>query len=319
MKYMKTPKLILLFLVSLTSFGFGKDAKIIFLAGGRSHGPGEHEFNAGCQLLAKALNEQSGLAVKATVINGWPKDDSVLDDAKAIVVYSDATTVVRNGWDKMDALAKKGVGLMFMHYAVHPNAENGEKYFRPWIGGAFETGWSVNPHWVAAMEVLPDHPISNGVCDLVEAYDEFYYNMRFIKDRSKVQDLVTANPSRERIKRYINLWNGHGVRGIGKKQTLMWGIEREDGGRGVGFTGGHYHRNWAIDGFRKIALNAIIWTAGLEVPKEGVKSLAVSEKQLNENLDKKRRTKHLTVPTDKEIKAIPAAKIDTAREAKFKD
>jgi hypothetical protein len=208
---------------------------------------------------------------------------------------------------------------MFMHYAVHPNAENGEKYFRPWIGGAFETGWSVNPHWVAAMEVLPDHPISNGVCDLVEAYDEFYYNMRFIKDRSKVQDLVTANPSRERIKRYINLWNGHGVRGIGKKQTLMWGIEREDGGRGVGFTGGHYHRNWAIDGFRKIALNAIIWTAGLEVPKDGVKSLPVSEKQLNENLDKKGRTKHLTVPTEKEIKAIPTAKIDTAREAKFKD
>src|SRR5436190_1132322 len=34
---------------------------IVFLAGGRSHGPGEHEFNAGCQILAKALNEQSGL------------------------------------------------------------------------------------------------------------------------------------------------------------------------------------------------------------------------------------------------------------------
>ena len=29
---------------------------------------GEHEFNAGCLLLAKMLNEQSGLNVKATVL-----------------------------------------------------------------------------------------------------------------------------------------------------------------------------------------------------------------------------------------------------------
>ena len=33
--------------------------KIVFLAGGKSHGPGGHEFRAGCMLLAKALNELS--------------------------------------------------------------------------------------------------------------------------------------------------------------------------------------------------------------------------------------------------------------------
>ena len=60
-------------------------ARIVFLAGGRSHGPGEHEFRAGCMLLAKALNEQSGLPVKAEVISGWPADPSVLDGAKALV------------------------------------------------------------------------------------------------------------------------------------------------------------------------------------------------------------------------------------------
>lgn len=67
--------------------------QIVFLAGSRSHGPGEHEFNAGCLLLAKALNEQSGLDVKATVIQGWPKDESVLDGIK-VVIYSDATGVL---------------------------------------------------------------------------------------------------------------------------------------------------------------------------------------------------------------------------------
>ena len=55
------------------SFSAQAAHKILFLAGGRSHGPGEHEFNAGCKLLAKALNE-SGLDVQATVVQGWPKD-----------------------------------------------------------------------------------------------------------------------------------------------------------------------------------------------------------------------------------------------------
>ena len=53
---------------------------------------------------------------------------------------------------------------------------------------------------------------------------------------------------------------------------MMWGLQRPDGGRSVGFTGGHWHRNWAIDDFRKAVLNAIVWVAGMEVPKDGVKS-----------------------------------------------
>jgi putative membrane-bound dehydrogenase-like protein len=290
--------------------------KIVFLAGGRSHGPGEHEFNAGCQLLAKALNE-SKLDIEATVIQGWPKDESVLNSIKGLVIYADGTSVVGKGWEKVDQLAKSGVGLMFMHYAVHPDAAQGEKYYRPWIGGAFETDFSVNPHWVADLKALPNHPVSNGVGSLVEAYDEFYYNMRFIPDRSKVLDLVTATPDRERMKQYINLWNQHGVDGLDKPQTLMWGIERKDGGRGVGFTGGHYHRNWSIDNFRKIVLNAVVWTAGLDVPKDGVPSKSLTEDELNANLDDKGKVVRLKVVQPGEFKNLPAAKIQTEREAKF--
>lgn len=274
-----------LFALSLAFEAAAEPTKILFLAGPRSHASGDHEFNAGCLLLAKALNEQSGLEVEATVIQGWPEDESVFDGVAAAIIYSDSTKVVGKGWEKTDAMAKAGVGLMFMHYAVHPSKEQGEQYFQPWIGGAFETGYSVNPHWVADLKTLPDHPISNGVTDLVRAYDEFYYSMRFREDRSQVKDLVTAVPTKERLKRIINLWNENGINGIGKPQTLMWGVEREDGGRGVGFTGGHYHRNWAIDGFRKIVLNAIVWVAGMEVPEAGVLSKPVTEDEINENLD----------------------------------
>lgn len=307
----------LLVLLTVAGAAFGEN-RIVFLAGGRSHGPGEHEFHAGCRLLAKALNEQSGLDVKAEVIQGWPSDPSVLDGAKAVVIYSDATSVVGKGWEKMDSLTKQGVGVMFMHYAVHPSPQDGEKYFRPWIGGAFETGWSVNPHWVADLQGLPNHPVSRGVAPLVQAYDEFYYNMRFRPNRGEVLNLVTATPTRERIKRYINLWNQHGVDGLDKPQALMWGVERADGGRGVGFTGGHYHRNWAVDGFRKLALNAIVWTAKMEVPADGVRSLPVSEDELNTNLDDKGPAKpRIKVPQPDEVGAIPAAPVPEERESKF--
>lgn len=290
--------------------------KILFLAGGRSHASGEHEFKAGCMLLAKALNEQSGLDVEATVINGWPKDESVFEGVDAVIIYSDGTSVIRHGWEKADKLAKSGVGLMFMHYAVHPGPEEGEKYFRPWTGAAMETGYSVNPHWVADLETLPNHPISHGVKDLVRAYDEFYYSMRFMKEREKVQDLVTATPTKQRLKRIINMWNDNGVNGIGKKQTLMWGRERADGGRGVGFVGGHYHRNWANDGFRKIVLNAIVWVAGVDVPETGVASLPVSEDELNANLDvyEGKKNPRIPIPDSEAFMKLPPAKFQTGAE-----
>ena len=309
-------RIVAFLLVTLFTSDAWAARKIVFLAGARSHGPGEHEFNAGCLLLAKALNE-SKLDIEATVIQGWPKDESVLDGIKCLVIYADGTSVVGKGWGKVDQLAKSGVGIMFMHYAVHPDPENGEKYYRPWIGGAFETDYSVNPHWVADLKAMPNHAVSNGVGSLVEAFDEFYYHMRFIPEREKVLDLVTATPDRERMKAYINLWNQNGVDGLGKPQTLMWGIERRDGGRGVGFTGGHYHRNWSIDNFRKIVLNAIVWTAGLEVPKDGVPSKSLTEEELNANLDDKGKVKHLKLVEPGEFKKLPAAPIQTERESKF--
>jgi len=291
-----------------SSTALGETTNVLFLAGERSHKSGEHEFNAGCQLLAKALNEQSGLDVHATVINGWPEDESVFSGVDAVIIYSDGTKVISHGWEKADQLAKTGVGLMFMHYAVHPSPEEGERFFRPWIGAAMETSWSVNPHWVADLRALPGHPVSNGITDLVRAYDEFYYNMRFQKDRDHVLDLVTAVPTQDRLKRVINLWNQHGVDGIGKTQTLMWGIERQDGGRGVGFTGGHYHRNWAIDDFRKIVLNAIVWVAGLDVPENGVTSKSLTEKDLNANLDTYPiENPWIPLPKVEEFMQLPAA------------
>jgi hypothetical protein len=297
-----------------------KKKKIVLIAGSRSHASGEHEFRAGCLLLAKILNEQSGLDVEAVVVGrDWPKNKEVLDDADAVFIFADGTSGIAGQWEYLDGLAKKGVGFTFMHYAVHPSPQQGREYYQPWIGGAMESGWSVNPHWVADMKINQDHEISNGVPETVTCLDEFYYNMRFVDDREKVLDLITAVPTRKNMYRYINLWNKHGVEGLDKVQTLMWGYERPNGGRGVGFTGGHYHHGWAIDGFRTAVLNAIVWSAGLKVPEGGVVSRPLTEDDLNANLDDyKNKTRRLKLPDPEEWKKLPSAKVNEKREASFK-
>jgi hypothetical protein len=67
---------------------------------------------------------------------------------------------------------------------------------------------------------------------------------------------------------------------------VAWAVERPDGGRGFGFTGGHVHLNWGDADFRKLVLNALVWTAGAEVPADGVEH-DVAESELYENLDPK--------------------------------
>jgi hypothetical protein len=74
----------------------------------------------------------------------------------------------------------------------------------------------------------------------------------------------------------------------GQPQVLCWVAERPGGGRGFGFTGGHWHWNWGNDNFRKVVLNAIVWTAGMEVPSDGVNSTTPTAAELLQNLDEEK-------------------------------
>ena len=302
-------KVIVVALVAIVFSNSISEAKknILFIAGKPSHANGEHEFRAGCMLLAKALNE-SGLDVEAKVhYYGWPKDESIFEGVDACIIYADAGGRFGEKYAVLDKKVKEGMGIMFMHYGVHPSKSVGEKYFSRWIGGYMETGWSVNPHWIADITPKAGHPVGNGIKAPITAYDEFYYNMRFPNNRECdcCHALATAVPTPEKIVRYINLWNQHGEDGFGKKQALMWCRDPKIGGRGVGFVGGHYHRNWAIDHFRKLVLNSIVWLARAEVPKNGVPSKTITQAQLNANLDKPVAGKPVGLPSDALLRQKP--------------
>jgi len=118
-------------------------------------------------------------------------------------------------------------------------------------------------------------------------HDEWYYHMRFRKDMEGVTPILTAVPPAETLSRPDGPHSGNkDVRAeAGKPQHVAWATERKDGGRGFGFTGGHAHFNWAHDEYRKLILNAIVWVAKGEVPKDGVKSPTPTMAELEKNQD----------------------------------
>jgi putative membrane-bound dehydrogenase-like protein len=185
-----------------------------------------------------------------------------------------------------DALAKKGIGIVCIHYGVEvPKGEAGVK-FMDWIGGYFEPHWSVNPHWEAKFEKLPDHPITRGVepftCD-----DEWYYHMRFRDEMKGVTPILTAIPPAHTLSRPDGPHSGNPEvrKKAGQPQHVAWACERPDGGRGFGFTGGHNHWNWGDPNFRKTVLNAIVWCAKGEVPEKGVSDSPITLEALEANQD----------------------------------
>lgn len=286
--------LLLIVCVMVASVGAAEESsnkhKVLFLAGKASHGYGAHDHLAGSMLLAKSLNE-SKLPIEAEVSHyDWPKDTKVFDGVDCVVMYGDGgpAHMVLSHLDELDAMAKKGVGIVCLHYAVEvPQGEAGQKLL-DWIGGYFETGWSVNPHWLARFDHLPKHPITRGVKPF-EIADEWYYHMRFREGMRGITPILTALPPKESLSRPDGPHEGNpAVRAAiahGDVQHVAWAVERKDGGRGFGFTGGHTHWNWSDPNFRKLVLNAIAWCAKVDVPRNGVQDRPKAMKDMEANND----------------------------------
>jgi type 1 glutamine amidotransferase len=267
------------------------DAKIVLIAGKPSHGPGAHEFNAGTKLLVKCLKQTPGID-PVFVAGGWPEDEGVFDGARSVVFFMDGGAkhpmIQGDHLKTMQRLMDKGVGLVCLHYAVEvPKGEPGD-HFLDWIGGYYETGFSTNPHWNAEVKVLPEHPITRGVHPFA-LVDEWYYNIRFRPEMKGVTPIIVAKPDDAAREGKSSAPRGaypHIVAAKGREEVLAWAVERPDGGRGFGFTGAHFHSNWANPDFRTLVLNAILWTAKLDVPSGGVPS-TLTDAELKENLDPK--------------------------------
>ena len=92
-------------------------------------------------------------------------------------------------FEQMQEMMKKGVGLACAHYAVEIPADRGGPEFLEWIGGYYETGYSINPHWTAEFKDLPEHPITRGVKPF-SINDESSFKVLNIGSQRKWVDLI---------------------------------------------------------------------------------------------------------------------------------
>ncbi|MCC5908338.1 MAG: ThuA domain-containing protein [Balneolaceae bacterium] len=289
------PVFIFIFLMASTLFftnceEITEERHILFIAGAPSHGFGNHEHYGGSTLLAATI-EEADAGARTTVISGWPEDESIFDDVDAVVIYSNGGPghPIMDHLDSFQEVMDRGVGFVTLHYAVEvPPGEAGD-LFLEWQGGYFETHWSVNPFWTANFTEYPPHPISNGV-EPFQIRDEWYYHMRFADEMAGVSPILTDLPPAESLDRddgphSNNPYVREAVLENQEDQHVAWAFERPNGGRSFGFTGGHYHWNWGHNQFRRVVANAIVWTAGLEVPENGLQFSSITALQLAELTD----------------------------------
>jgi hypothetical protein len=282
------------------------ETKIVLIAGKQSHGPGDHEFRAGCLLLKKCLDARPGLT-SVVYSNGWPQEPNAFDGADAVFIYADGgaghPALQGNHAEILGDLVKKGVGLGCGHYAVEVPKDKGGQLFLNWLGGYYEHEFSVNPMWTPEFSTFPKHPITSGVKPF-GVLDEWYFNLRFAHEQHQYDasvggvakssahrftPILVAKPSDQVRKGPYVYPKGpydHIVSNSGREEAMMWAYERPDRGRSFGFTGGHRHVNWGNDNFRTVVLNALLWIARVDVPPDGFAS-AVTADDLKQNLDPK--------------------------------
>lgn len=247
--------------------------KIVLIAGPiTGHPKHAHEYEKNVILLKHLLDTCPNVkGIKTEVhFKGWPEDEKTLDDADTIVMISDGgdhreTDHPLYVGERFQTLAKqmaRGCGYVQFHWTTF-NPSRVHEQITEWVGGYFdyEKGPAANK-WFSAIQTwegpvtlgTPEHPISRGVKPF-NLREEFYYNIRFREQDARVKPIILTRPP-------------------GGKQDFAvgWAVERKDGGRGFGFTGGHFYSNWWQPDFRRMVLNAIVWTAKVDVPAGGVES-----------------------------------------------
>jgi type 1 glutamine amidotransferase len=258
-----------------------KATKIVLVAGRQSHGPGDHEFFAGCAILMKMLQQTPGIA-PVMARDGWPKNEKIFEGAKSVVFYMDGggghPIIQKDHRDVVQKLMDHGVGFVNLHYAVEYPKSQSDHVFN-WLGGYYETNFSTNPHWDADFKELPEHAITRGVKPF-KIRDEWYFNIRFAPESKNVKPILKATPPDD-LRR-----TAAAKEFPGRSEIVAWTFDRDNGGRSFGFTGGHTHKNWGEENFRRLVVNAILWTAKVEVPKEGAK-VELDPADVNKNLDRK--------------------------------
>lgn len=242
-----------------------KLAKIILLAGEPSSKPGQHEYFADCALIFGWLKQNPG--VWPVLARTWPTNESIFDNAKCIVVLMDGGAkhplIEEARRKKLGELAEQGIGFAVFHQSVDLPKEHADNA-KAAIGGAWLADIGCRGHWDMDLKPTGEHPVLRGVKPFTAKGDGWLYNLHFAEKGKFTPLLVGPVPDKSRT-------TSDAKEHIGRDEVIAWAYERENGGRAFCFTGIDLHKNWEIESQRKLVVNGVLWSAKVEVPKEGAK------------------------------------------------
>lgn len=262
--------------------------RIVFIAAKGGHGArGNHEFLVGSVYLARRINAvYPGAYAVVYSDDKWPKD---LTNVHAIIVLLNHAGRAASD-PNIKAAVDSGAGFMAVHFGVEVNKGAQGNNYLDWMGGYFETFWSVNPWWTPDIKVATGHPTARGVKPF-QIRDEWYYHMRFQDQMKGVTPILSAvaplNTVRFKDKPSDRGGNAEVLKAVtaGEPQHLAWAYDRPGGGRGFGFTGFHNFSNLTNDSFRTTLLNGVAWVSKLEVAADGVPSTTPTKAEMDALLD----------------------------------
>jgi type 1 glutamine amidotransferase len=271
-----TVLVVLLSVTDLWQSSFAADpGRILIVVGPSNHPPGTHEVAAGGRLMKHCLENIANMpSMKVDLTEEWPQA-ALRDSASTVVFIGDLFPANRmpnaaQNLADLDAMMRRGCGIVCVHYATGLLGEHvksdGDHPLLHWMGGYFANRSC--PHHESFAKIFqeatiqsaaPEHPVWRG-CSEFTLNDEPYINNFFGKQDNKpaasVTVLATSMLPPEKP----------------KPEAVSWCIERPDTGRGIAVVMPHFYRNWKNEDLRRYILNAIVWSAKLNVPDNGVQT-----------------------------------------------
>lgn len=237
----------------------GDPTKVLFIGKQPDHPFATHMYLHTGEMLSECLKLSEN--IETVVSDGWPNDPATLEGVSTIVLYmTPAAEFLLDGPHRaeFEELMKQGVGLATLHWASSVHQKNFERLGPRWmsyLGGTWVSNVGLHTGKSPLRQLAPDHPISRG-WDEYEIHDEYYLNPTITEKATPILRVMAAD----------------------KPVVVGWAFERSNGGRSFGTTLGHYYRNFQHEPFRRMIVNSILWTAKVEVPKNGARVKLSAEK-----------------------------------------
>jgi hypothetical protein len=230
----------------------GPKRLLLLSQGPDGHPRGTHEYVAGQKVLAKCLAPVEGLEiVQVSAGDDWPAGGELAKADGAVLFLAEGAKWLNTNPKRREAFvefAGRGGGLAVLHWGMGTRTSD---HIEPFVAlfGACHGGPDRKYKFLETQVYVATtgHLITKGLSDF-KIKEEFYYELKQAPEAELVP-LLSAEID-------------------GQKPMVAWAWERPGGGRSFGYSGCHYHANWARPEYQRFISQGVLWTMKIEPPAD---------------------------------------------------